>query len=116
MSMTAAEFRIARESLGLGAPELAFRLGVALRTVRRWEHGHSPVPGGVAEDMRGLLEDAEAVADLHAAAMTRAGQTVYHIRGAGDPGWNRAIARRVMERLPGVRVVYDGETAPTDPR
>jgi len=50
-SMTAAEFRMSREAFGLSAEWLASRLGVALKTVQRWENGHRPIPAGVANEM-----------------------------------------------------------------
>lgn len=50
-SMTAAEFRIRREQLGLSAEWLADRLGVALKTVQRWENGHRPIPRGVVSEL-----------------------------------------------------------------
>lgn len=50
-SMTAAEFRSRRETFGVSAEWLADRLGVALKTVQRWENGHRPIPEGVAWEM-----------------------------------------------------------------
>ena len=51
LSMTATEFRLQREDFGLSAEWLAERLGVALKTVQRWESGHRPIPDGVADEM-----------------------------------------------------------------
>ena len=51
ISMTAAEFRNRREAFGLSAEWLAELLGVALKTVQRWENGHRPIPEGIADDM-----------------------------------------------------------------
>lgn len=51
MFMTAAEFRLQRETFGLSAEWLADRLGVALKTVQRWESGHRPIPPGVVSEM-----------------------------------------------------------------
>ena len=48
---TAAEFRHRREQLGFSAEFLADGLGVALKTVQRWENGHRPVPSGVIDVM-----------------------------------------------------------------
>lgn len=50
-SLTAAEFRMRREAFGLSAEWLADRLGVALKTIQRWENGHRPIPAGVAREM-----------------------------------------------------------------
>ena len=46
--MTGAEFRTARERLGLATRWVAETLGVAERSVHRWEADQSPVPAGVA--------------------------------------------------------------------
>lgn len=50
-SLTAAEFRMSREALGLSAEWLADRLGVALKSVQRWENGHRQIPRGVVWEM-----------------------------------------------------------------
>ena len=50
-SLTGAEFRNRREYFGLSAEWLADRLGVALKTVQRWENGHRPIPEGIADEM-----------------------------------------------------------------
>lgn len=50
-SMTGAEFRLRRETFGLSAEWLAARLGVALKTVQRWENGHRPIPEGVVGEL-----------------------------------------------------------------
>lgn len=48
---TAAEFRLRREELGFSAEFLADGLGVALKTVQRWENGHRLVPASVMDVM-----------------------------------------------------------------
>lgn len=50
-SMTGAEFRQRREEFGLSAEWLSERLGVALKTVQRWENGQRRIPHGVAEEL-----------------------------------------------------------------
>lgn len=50
-SLTAAEFRMRREQFSLSADWLAERLGVALKTVQRWENGHRAIPEGVAQEL-----------------------------------------------------------------
>ena len=81
--MTAAEFRIAREMLGVSGEWLAGRLGVADRQVRRWEAGNSPVPDGVAGELSAgaRVEDvAEAVVTANAPfAVMRDGVAVGHV-------------------------------------
>lgn len=55
--MNAATLRCTRERMGLPVEWLAGWLGVAPRTVHRWEAGIRPVPDGVAHDV-GWLESA----------------------------------------------------------
>ena len=50
--MTAAEFRDARQALGLTVEQLAERLSVDPRTVRRWEDGTHTVSGPVGTAMQ----------------------------------------------------------------
>ena len=56
--MTPQEFRAAREALSLSAHKLAGKLGVHVRTVRRWADGSQDVPGPVAVAMRSFLREA----------------------------------------------------------
>lgn len=46
------EFAAIRWLLGLEVEELASRLDVNERTIRRWEQGGAPVPDGVAVEMQ----------------------------------------------------------------
>lgn len=55
-SMTAAEFRIARERLGVTGDWIAWRLDVTGRTVRRWEQGSARIPAGAGQDVRDLVD------------------------------------------------------------
>src|SRR5690606_34223992 len=52
--MTAAELKVARESLGLSGDWLATYLGVNSRTVREWEQGRRPVPDWVRLEIESL--------------------------------------------------------------
>ncbi|KJR10258.1 helix-turn-helix domain-containing protein [Gordonia sihwensis] len=54
--MTSAEFRVARETLGLTTSWLATQFGVDERTVRRWDTGENPVPDARAALMLHLIE------------------------------------------------------------
>ena len=56
LPMTAAEFRIARESLGVSDQWLADHLGVSLRTMQRWGQGHSRLSLSVVERVEMLLD------------------------------------------------------------
>ncbi len=50
--MTPREFRDIRLALGLSTEQLAERLGVDPRTIRRWQDGSQPVPGPVVAAMQ----------------------------------------------------------------
>ena len=53
--MTPREFRDTRLALGLSTEQLAERLGVDPRTIRRWQDGRQSVPGPVTMAMALLL-------------------------------------------------------------
>ena len=53
--MTPREFRDHRLALGLSTEQLAERLGVDPRTIRRWQDGSQPVPGPATMAMALLL-------------------------------------------------------------
>ena len=128
VAMTAAEFRILRERLGVTTEWLAGYLEVALRTIRRWEHGHSVVPRAVALEMEGLEESTERFVAAVAHELTvnpcpdETGSqwvTAYasdEAYAAQNPetgmsaGWHRAAMGRVARRVPFVRVDFIGET------
>ncbi len=109
--MSPAELRMVREYLGVSAEWLADRLGVALRTVRRWEHGQSAVPDGVREQ----VEELEVVAAGHVnAAVDALGDAVEAVltipdadAGGFPAGWWRMVAARVAQDVPGLHVRYD---------
>lgn len=109
--LTDAEFRIAREDLGLTAEWVADRLGVALRTVRRWEHGHSPVPAGVADQIGAWTDQADEQVTAWVDRLADVAEPVLVIPREGErdgwpAGWWRALAARVVEQVPGLRVTY----------
>ena len=108
--MTPAEFAMVRAHLGLTGEWLAEYLGVALRTVRRWEQGAAAIPDGV----RAQVEELEAITAEQVAALVSA------LRGAsevtlgvpqatagGFPArWWLMVAARVAEEVPGLTVRY----------
>lgn len=120
--MTAAELRATRELLGLTAEWLADQVGVALRTVRRWEHGQSPVPPGVAADVAALAEDTadfvgQVVDELRGTAdedpepwlITYATDEAYRAEHPDQPwpaSWHRAAMARVVDAYPAARLRY----------
>ena len=115
--MTDAEFRVVREQLGLDQQWIAGCLGVALRSVQRWENGDSPVPDGVRRQMEAWERDTaetvgRAVAQLGddrdaALATYRDDVTYRRLDGGGwTARWHRAMVARVCDEVPGVTVVY----------
>ncbi|MDR2379911.1 MAG: hypothetical protein LBE08_01825 [Bifidobacteriaceae bacterium] len=124
--MSAGELRVIRQFLGLSADQLGALLGVAGRSVRRWEsserdeHGavRWPIPDGIRQ----------AVERLEDAAATEVGAMVRYLREMPDPGivtfrtdaemaaahpgtrlpasWHRAIVGRAIQEVPAVRVAF----------
>ena len=74
-SLTGAEFRNRREEFGLSAEWLADRLGVALKTVQRWENGHRRVP-------EWLVAELEIISTAMGEGMAR--PLAEHLLGARD--------------------------------
>lgn len=126
--MSAAEFRVLREFLGLTTRWMAEHLDVAERTVHRWEDGTSPIPLGVQVEVRELAAFTGRIVDGWVAAhsrprVNRAMQTYrtdtdYHAThqpggGSWSASWHRAMTARVAERVPGLDIEY---WAPRDPR
>lgn len=114
-ALTDAEFRIAREDLGLTMEHVAARLGVAERTVRRWEAGTSRIPAGVAEQVGDLTDQADAQVDAWATRLLDVAEPVLVIPREGErdgwpASWWRALAARIVERVDGLRVVYADES------
>lgn len=111
--MTAAEFRMVRDWLGVPAEWLAGHLGVALRTIRRWESGRYEIPDGKAELVEQLEARASATVEALVAHLADAPVTSISIPtpDAGEvegfpPGWHRMIAARVAQEVPGLTVRY----------
>lgn len=121
--MTDAEFRCVREWLAVDVEWLAQRLGVADRTVRRWEAGTSPIPDGV----RIALEQLEYF------AACQVGEAVERLRDMRDPeivvyrtdaafeasvpgvvwpaSWQRRVAMRAALEVAGVAIKYANSAA-----
>jgi len=104
-SLTGAEFRMLREAFGLSAEWLADRLGVALKTVQRWENGHRPIPAGVASEMEWIdVAMREGVASQWAEHLLTAHDPVLMIPRTGTlfgfpASWYRALVDLVRELL-----------------
>ena len=112
--MTSAEFRCLRELLGLTTAWLAARLGVAERTVQRWDHGHADIPLGVAETVEALREEADRQLDELIDRITADAPLVAYrtdedaqADGSGWPAsWHRALCGRAADEVPGLRLIY----------
>lgn len=125
-AMTAAEFRIARERLGVSGDWLAGKLGVADRTIRRWEADTAAIPEGAAADLEDLdaatddwieqvlevLREDGPNADGEWWVSTYASDAAYRLEHPDvdwPAGWHRAAMGRVAQALPGVRVRFVGD-------
>lgn len=117
-SMTPAEFRCLRESLGISTGWFATYLDIAERTILRWEYGRNPLREHAIATLQAIADDAAAVYDEFAAALAtdpaapiRTYRTDDDYRTA-EPGsvypasWHRAIAQRVAWATTGARIEY----------
>lgn len=118
LTMAAGEFRMVREYLGLTAEWVADQLGVALRTVRRWEAGASPVPDGVREQMEAWEEDTAQAVHLYSERLMDAPDPFVKLALGDDDvphawpaRWHRHVVARVAQEVPGLRVGYADEDA-----
>src|SRR5690606_10777388 len=131
--LTAAEFKTLREHLGIPGEWLARRFGVSDRSVRHWDSGKYPVPERISRWLRWLAEATEAtVAGIAEHLETSpeserllvtyrndeeldAGAAAGRHRGLYPDdlpaAWQRVMAARVAERVPGLRLIYPGQTA-----
>jgi transcriptional regulator with XRE-family HTH domain len=120
--MTPIELKVVREALGLSREQLAAALHVGLRSVDDWESGRRPIPEGVGDDVERIeAYTAEVAGQLAAHLLEHAGDTpVFEVydRDADMPAldlpsaplpptarWWRAVAHRVAEDVPGLRIV-----------
>lgn len=111
--MTDAEFRMVREYLGLDQDWVADQLGVAERTVRRWEAGTSPVPSGVRAQMTAWEAETARAVGLYVEELLDAPRPgVYVARTDADAPaawparWHRHVVARAARELPRLRVAY----------
>src|SRR5690554_6211224 len=132
--LTAAEFKTLRGHLGIPGEWLARRFGVSDRSVRHWDSGKYPVPERISRWLRWLAEDTEATVSWIAERLeaspesdrllvTYRNDAELDAGAADDPhrglypdddlpaAWHRRMAARVAERVPGLRLVYPGQTA-----
>lgn len=132
--LTAAEFKSLREHLGIPGEWIARRFGVSDRSVRHWDSGKYPVPERISRWLRWLAEDTEATVawiaerletspESERLLVTYRNDEELDACAADDPhrglypdddvpaAWHRRMAARVTERVPGLRLIYPGQTA-----
>lgn len=119
--MTAAEFRVVREYLGLTGDWLAGHLNVSSRTVRSWEQGKYAIPDGVRLELEDLEQRTavfiggivEKLLDLpDPGVITYRSDQEYHAAHPEIPfpaAWHRAVVARIAQEVPALRIAYQGE-------
>ena len=110
--LTAQEARAAREWLGFTAQELADECGVNVRTIERIEAGRHPANRHIHNTLLQLLGEAEVFVEDWVEQFDGDDSPVLVI-AAGPDGWSahwqRMVAMRVRERVPGLRIVGDDD-------
>lgn len=116
--MSAAEMRVVREFLGLTTLWLSEKLGVAERTIHRWESGVSPIPEGVRLTLEKLEVDTAQIVSTSIDAFndlstpraltyrTDADYREHHPEAAYPASWHRATIARVAQEVPGLEIQY----------
>jgi hypothetical protein len=117
--MTPAEFRCAREHMGLNVNWLAHRLGTTPRTINRWESPFNTIaiPADAVKFMNDMLAAASRVVGmLTLRCKEQPGKPLivpsYEVNDL-PVNWYRMLASRVRERT-GVTLVY-GDDKPVAP-
>lgn len=115
--MTPAEFRCAREYLGLPLNWVAAYMGVAERTVNRWESAITPIPVHASIAMSKLAAYTALCVDkavnrgLKRPLVTSADTETVGYDG-WPPSWHRMLCARIAERT-AVGIGYGEPTRPT---
>ena len=116
--MSGAELRCLREWLGLTTRWLADHLGVAERSVHRWESGIREVPEGVAAEalrlseitygvLNGLIDQLLDVPEPGVYTyMSDADYRSHHPEQDWPASWHRALCARLADEVPGLRITY----------
>ncbi|MCG2805761.1 DUF1870 family protein [Propionicimonas sp.] len=116
--MSAAEFRCLREWLGLTTSWVAEHVGVAERSVHRWEAGAMRVPEAVGAKMLQVSEvtyDALNTAVDHLMDLSEPSIWTYrtdddyrthHPELDWPASWHRALCARIADEVPGLRIDY----------
>lgn len=112
-ALTPAEVRALREGLGVTAEWIAEHLGIQTRTVKRWEAGANAIKPFAVEALLSLESQAADQVAEHVATL-RADADLPPLLAIEDgadnascwpPGWQRMIAFRVRQEIPGLRIV-----------
>jgi hypothetical protein len=113
--VTPAEFRCAREYLGLEIRWIAKGLDVSVRQVNRWESGISPIPDRATRAMTQMLAYTDRCVGFLTVEWPKQSpprplvtydDTVESMGEEGFPAsWHRALCSRVAERT-GLGIVY----------
>lgn len=118
--MADAEFRVAREFLGLTPEWLAGHLNVSARTVRHWEAGKYAIPDGVRLEIQDLeRRTGEFVSGIVGQLMDLPDPGVLTYRDdaeyrAAHPdipfpaSWHRAVVARIAQEVPALAISYPG--------
>lgn len=122
------KLKAVREWVGVSGDWLASFLGVSARTIRSWEDGRNPIPGGVRLEVEALEAlTGQAVTAAVASARDARDPVIVTYRHDGDyweaePGavarlgrdgapvrwpasWHRRVAMRVAMEVPGLAIV-----------
>lgn len=118
-TMTSAEFKCLRESMGLTTKWLASRWDVSEFSVQRWERNRT-LPVELELDISGLKErfdrEVARVADAGGDCVLVPRNDRLRTAGAMPATWHRMVAQRARERT-GVRILFeDDEQEPADGR
>lgn len=120
--MTGGEFRTVREYLGLSGDAMAALLGVAPRTIPKWEGGEKPIPYRVRDEVERIERfTANAVDQLvralgdardPAVVVYRHDRELAEIRpelAAYTARWWRHVVARAVHEVPGVEIFFPDE-------
>lgn len=115
-TMSGAELRVARESLGLSQRALSMHIGTSLRSVANYEDGTRPVPADVQEAVIRLSRYTDGIVDGLIASLKgnsepavetyRDDEAVPGLWPGMPASWHRAAVARTAKAVPGLRISY----------
>lgn len=111
MTMSPAEFKCLRESMGLSTKWLAIRWNVAEFSIKRWEHIRF-LPTEFEQDLLQLKHDFDqavaAASETGSDSLLIVPRIELESSGVFPATWSRAIAQRAHERT-GMKIVFREE-------